>query len=244
MFLECPTDQRAITQLARLVTAKLVSAPTYPGIWINITIDSKLTKSLENVDAGDGDVDVDKLPSDPLSALEGYRDPWDQWNEFRSYLAYDKRVGVALELNGDIPDGETMRRWLGEPIRAIVIPTSIFATNSSGYPVLSKHCQAFIRLAIQRTSCRLVLKGHVLTGHNYLAYCQYLEHLKQKPFSGDNVYKFAKGYEDVLQYPLQPLKDNLESSTYEVFEKDPVKYSRYQDAIVLALQDIDVDGKM
>ena len=27
---------------------------------------------------------------------------------------------------------------------------------------------------------------------------------------------------------LQPLMDNLESQTYEVFEKDPFKYSQYQ----------------
>lgn len=27
---------------------------------------------------------------------------------------------------------------------------------------------------------------------------------------------------------LQPLMDNLESQTYEVFEKDPIKYSQYQ----------------
>lgn len=26
----------------------------------------------------------------------------------------------------------------------------------------------------------------------------------------------------------QPLMDNLESQTYEVFEKDPIKYSQYQ----------------
>ena len=31
--------------------------------------------------------------------------------------------------------------------------------------------------------------------------------------------------------------DNLESGTYEVFEKDPVKYSEYQKAIHLALID-------
>lgn len=28
--------------------------------------------------------------------------------------------------------------------------------------------------------------------------------------------------------PRQPLMDNLESQTYEVFEKDPIKYSQYQ----------------
>lgn len=41
---------------------------------------------------------------------------------------------------------------------------------------------------------------------------------------------------DYLQAPLQPLMDNLESQTYEAFEKDPVKYKQYQRAIVKALE--------
>lgn len=49
--------------------------------------------------------------------------------------------------------------------------------------------------------------------------------------------QFAQGYEDFLQYPLQPLMDNLESQTYEVFEKDPVKYTEYQRAMYLAILD-------
>jgi protein arginine N-methyltransferase 5 len=44
-------------------------------------------------------------------------------------------------------------------------------------------------------------------------------------------------YLDFLQAPLQPLMDNLESQTYETFEKDPVKYAQYQKAVVLALRD-------
>ena len=39
-----------------------------------------------------------------------------------------------------------------------------------------------------------------------------------------------------MQVPLQPLADNLESQTYEVFEKDPVKYVNYEEAVFLALQ--------
>ena len=31
-------------------------------------------------------------------------------------------------------------------------------------------------------------------------------------------------FNDVVQIPLQPLMDNLPSSTYDVFEKDRVKY--------------------
>ena len=39
------------------------------------------------------------------------------------------------------------------------------------------------------------------------------------------------------QAPLQPLQDNLESATYETFEKDTTKYTTYQSAIQAALQD-------
>lgn len=48
---------------------------------------------------------------------------------------------------------------------------------------------------------------------------------------------FATGYHDQLQLPLQPLMNNLESSTYEVFEQDPVKYTQYEKAIYNALID-------
>ncbi|KAL1556945.1 Protein arginine N-methyltransferase 5 [Salvia divinorum] len=48
---------------------------------------------------------------------------------------------------------------------------------------------------------------------------------------------FELGYRDYLQSPLQPLMDNLEAKTYEIFEKDTVKYSQYQRAIAKALVD-------
>lgn len=40
-----------------------------------------------------------------------------------------------------------------------------------------------------------------------------------------------------MQAPLQPLQDNLESATYETFEKDTTKYSVYQSAIHAAILD-------
>lgn len=49
--------------------------------------------------------------------------------------------------------------------------------------------------------------------------------------------RFGAGYQDYLQAPLQPLTDNLESITYEVFEKDPIKYELYEKAIAKALKD-------
>lgn len=51
----------------------------------------------------------------------------------------------------------------------------------------------------------------------------------QQPSVGTRVNggRQGQGHADSVLYP-QPLMDNLESQTYEVFEKDPIKYSQYQ----------------
>jgi protein arginine N-methyltransferase 5 len=70
-------------------------------------------------------------------------------------------------------------------------------------------------------------------------YYEYMNYL-YKSFQLENTdtsRKYIKGYEDCLQNPLQPLQDNLESTVYEVFEKDPIKYYQYQIAIQQALLD-------
>lgn len=45
-----------------------------------------------------------------------------------------------------------------------------------------------------------------------------------------------------LQHPLQPLRDNLESQTYETFEYDTTKYVLYEKAVYKALMDKPVDS--
>ncbi|KAI2632692.1 Skb1 methyltransferase [Hypomontagnella submonticulosa] len=70
------------------------------------------------------------------------------------------------------------------------------------------------------------------------AYSAYLRHLErqQEPLS-DLEQNTLTNFQDWLQSPLQPLSDNLESVTYEVFEGDPVKYHQYEVAIAAALKD-------
>ena len=81
-------------------------------------------------------------------------------------------------------------------------------------------------------------KSQHLTPHlNYLRHLQ----LHQPPRT--TIERFGAGYQDYLQAPLQPLTDNLESITYEVFEKDPVKYDQYLLAIQRALSDWREQGK-
>ncbi|KAI1110962.1 PRMT5 arginine-N-methyltransferase-domain-containing protein [Nemania sp. NC0429] len=78
--------------------------------------------------------------------------------------------------------------------------------------------------------------GHRAQGHN--AYLSYLRHLErqQEPYSELELNTLTN-FQDWLQSPLQPLSDNLESVTYEVFEGDPVKYNQYELAIEEALRE-------
>ena len=64
-----------------------------------------------------------------------------------------------------------------------------------------------------------------------------LRRLQQEQPPQTMLERFGAGYQDYLQAPLQPLTDNLESITYEVFEKDPIKYDLYLQAIERALMD-------
>jgi protein arginine N-methyltransferase 5 len=79
------------------------------------------------------------------------------------------------------------------------------------------------------------------------AYLQYVRHITsqaQAAGSGAGISgqqqdpAYASGYADFLQAPLQPLFDDLGSATYDVFERDPVKYRQYEEATYLALQDL------
>lgn len=72
----------------------------------------------------------------------------------------------------------------------------------------------------------------------------YIRNLQAKSPPQSILELFSAGYyQDYLQGPLQPLSDNLESVTYEVFEKDPVKYDLYESAIRRALTDWVSAGK-
>ncbi|KAI0882647.1 Skb1 methyltransferase [Annulohypoxylon maeteangense] len=75
-------------------------------------------------------------------------------------------------------------------------------------------------------------------------YSAYLRHLERHQEPLDDLEQTTlTGFQDWLQSPLQPLSDNLESVTYEVFEGDPVKYFQYEMAIAAALKEWDTLGK-
>uniref|UniRef100_A0A182NAP2 Protein arginine N-methyltransferase n=1 Tax=Anopheles dirus TaxID=7168 RepID=A0A182NAP2_9DIPT len=158
--------------------------------------------------------------------------PWSWWNTFRSHTDYNSSIKVALELTADVPTKDEIYRWLGEPVDAIVLPANIFLTNAKNYPVLSKAHQSMLTLFYRTFCCHFILKANPADGH-VAHYVDYIKHIIRHNYVKDPL----QGYEDLLQIPLQPLYDNLDSFTYEVFEKDPVKYIYYQRAIEQALLD-------
>jgi len=153
-------------------------------------------------------------------------------------------------------------RWLGEPVRALMLSSDVFTTNARGFPVLSKRHQTLLARFFEIKDIVILVRDEQqgttsepfsvdpaapaaqppqsfscssLSAHQY-----YLRHLFSKHVSAHwtPARAFALPYRDYLQAPLQPLADNLESGVYEVFERDPVKYKKYEEAVHEALKDM------
>jgi protein arginine N-methyltransferase 5 len=150
------------------------------------------------------------------------------------------------------------QRWLIEPLVSLQICFSSFIFNSHGFPVLPKHLQYLLQF-FMKFSVGVVLVGNPSTLYEYhkqslpansseddsdralyQPFVEYLRYLQKKTedemLNEDE--KNCYSYFDVLQLPLQPLMDNLDSNTYEVFERDSVKYVKYEKAIEKALKQI------
>ncbi|KAF1321894.1 Protein arginine n-methyltransferase, partial [Globisporangium splendens] len=157
------------------------------------------------------------------------------WSALRAKCEYNSKIHVALEITADLPSSEELKRWLGEPVRAVLIPTSIFLTNRKGYPTLSQRHQKFFA-ELFRFNIQYYFSGRPRHRGSFLPYVQYMHFLYSKKDGMDAKALFEAPYLDYLQAPLQPLMDNLESQTYETFEQDAFKYNQYEKAITKALQ--------
>lgn len=82
-----------------------------------------------------------------------------------------------LEMTSDLPSNEEMLRWLGEPVRCLVISTSIFLTNKKGFPVLSKAHQVALK-AFAGINVQVIITG-TLRHESIKYYVQYMNHIWQ-----------------------------------------------------------------
>jgi len=176
----------------------------------------------------------------------GQVDGWQVWNTFRMLCDHNVRLQVALELTADLPTSEReLERWFAEPIRAVIVPADIFLTNKQGFPVLSKRHKTFL-MELFRYRVQVIIQGLTDSPGAEAENDKYL-HYVARLFQGrpplTSQEQFELPYHDYLQAPLQPLQDDLESQTYETFEKDPVKYVQYEEAILKCFQDMLAAGK-
>jgi len=166
-------------------------------------------------------------------------DGWETWNKFRLFCDSNSRLQVALELTADLPSTDReLERWYAEPVKSVIVPADVFLTNQKGFPVLSKRHKAFL-LKFFKHNVNVIIQGLPDGGctTDSAQYLHYMARLFQSRDALSAQEQFELPYHDFLQAPLQPLQDNLESQTYETFEKDPIKYVQYEAAIRSCLQD-------
>eukprot|EP00003_Mantamonas_plastica_P002952 TRINITY_DN1235_c2_g1_i1.p1 TRINITY_DN1235_c2_g1~~TRINITY_DN1235_c2_g1_i1.p1 ORF type:complete len:703 (-),score=243.77 TRINITY_DN1235_c2_g1_i1:16-2124(-) len=231
-----PAPTMSCANYARLLNSQL-GATHYLKFMVHVPLTN------DNFDGDDVQMETESSSSSTSSssAISGAgasskesNDPWEAWNKFRTYCDFHNNVSVALELTSDLPDNNLLKRWYGEPVKVLIVPTSVFLTNKRGYPVLSKKHQEFVTKMFDY-DVQVLLKGTAHHNQGDQPYLQYLNFLHSKipPMTEDEA--FTAPYYDYLQAPLQPLMDNLESQTYETFEKDPIKYRQYEEAVYQAL---------
>jgi len=177
-------------------------------------------------------------------------DGWHVWNKFRLLCDQNPRLQVALELTADLPSADRdLDRWHAEPVRAVVVPVDVFILNNKGFPVLSKRHKTFLQACFRHRVQIILHAGDISdalqpSGESETSkYVHYLARLFQSQDALTPQEQFELPYHDVLQAPLQPLQDNLESQTYETFERDPVKYVQYEEAILRCMQHKSAAGK-
>ena len=176
--------------------------------------------------------------------VDGATDPsdnsaWLLWNSLRSLCHNHTRLNVILDVTSNLPEPTILKRWVAEPIRGLMIDLSLFTTEKQcGLP--KRHLE-FLML-MHRHKAQVIFKGQpplslIQAGVDLRYYKNFVVNTKAEIEFTDHE-KEEMPYQDYLQAPLQPLMDNLESQTYEVFEKDPIKYERYEQASALALKDL------
>ncbi|EEB05578.1 type II protein arginine N-methyltransferase Skb1 [Schizosaccharomyces japonicus yFS275] len=168
-----------------------------------------------------------------------YFSSWKVWQAIRTACDYHPRLHVALEMPiKESPPIELISRWYAEPIGVLIMSCLTFVANPKGYPVLGRKHKAILSLFLQLKP-RLLLCDNDEPNRVGASpdYSIYLKHLIKTQPPPPVVEDFAEGYKDYLQIPLQPLSHDLENITYEVFERDPVKYAQYEQAIHAALAD-------
>lgn len=151
--------------LARILYSKISGGCSYQ-VWVQLPICAKPHQEIEE-------------------------DSWEWWNKFRSLCDYDKKIGLALEVSTHLPSEQQMERWLGEPVKCLIIPTSLFITNQRDFPVLSRNHQELIRRFLP-LDIQYIIKGRNRHG-DISQYLNYITFLGKKLYMSNAFTEYIQG---------------------------------------------------
>lgn len=182
---------------------------------------------------------IDTQASDWISETGACSSSWTYWNKLRNYLLPDSRICVDLIINDDLPEKVDREKWLGEPLRIITLTNDQFISSLKGNSCLPTATRDFVTKLVRSNSLQVsfILSFATKIEASHEDYFQYFNNISKKLWKSISIPDLLN-YEDFLLAPLQPLSSNLESATYEIFETDSIKYTKYRDAMIEAFKDI------
>lgn len=130
----------------------------------------------------------------PLCNNDEVEDIWEWWNDLRTLCHFDKHLCLALELpeTRNLPPMSQVERWLGEPVKALIIRTSLFLTNQHKKPVLARAHQEVIQ-KFMTIDVQYIIRGPTYHESNYIQYNAYFHYLGKKLYKNDTMSDFTKG---------------------------------------------------
>eukprot|EP00605_Chrysophyceae_sp_TOSAG23-4_P002736 GSChrysophyteH1.ASY1.ANO1.3015.1 assembled CDS len=193
------------------------------------------------------------IPYDP------YRDKdrsWLLWDNLRHLIDHHPKVHIVL-VQGDQEDlwanaRREINRWVSEPVRAIWLKVAQLDMRDYREKMISRR---ILSQMLELPRMHVILNSP--NKHNEAVHLTVLQNGRnalmanllgedaedngEEDYPGDlrdraMMKQHIEPYRDLIQEPLQPLMDNLESATYDTFEKDPFKYSEYEEALYQALE--------
>lgn len=181
---------------------------------------------------------IDRWMAEPVKALcvnvhlfeqnsQGYPVLPPVWQPLMSKLLSLSNIHVILYDNGPDSFGTSVpkRQRVGEAGNSNSGKVNVKEARAELY----RNCAAYLRHLQERwaeTSLQAVINANSSYGDSQV----------DKLTAARRYFSSLETFRDTLQAPLQPLMDNLESETYETFERDLFKYSQYEEAILRAMQ--------
>eukprot|EP01065_Artemidia_motanka_P035261 TRINITY_DN43169_c0_g1_i1.p1 TRINITY_DN43169_c0_g1~~TRINITY_DN43169_c0_g1_i1.p1 ORF type:complete len:626 (+),score=132.34 TRINITY_DN43169_c0_g1_i1:45-1880(+) len=205
--------------LARLLAGFMQSSP-FMSVWVTVPL---MLPGAEDEDAA-----------------------WEAWNGIRTLCGGCTRLGAVLEITEDLPPPAVLQRWRAEPVKALIVDTATFVQTEAGEYVLPQAHSEFV-VSMHRHNVQVFVRGdvhpqlRVELSQDLRYYKNFVANLCAQ-VTQSRQERYEAPYRDHLQEIGQPLSEHLDSRSYESFEKDPVKYQKFEAAIEAALVDLRAQG--